>query len=202
MYDYSENPDWSDNEYNKEPYVVTDGVISDDGDHENISETSSEEISKLLKLATYHSGNCSEFANTLEQSSSENIEDTDLKGRTAFLHLAMFGCEKCLSKLYRLCKNININQADDDKCTALMAAAASGNSEVVKLLLSWSPDVNVRDTSKNTALHHSVSSDRDKFSIESVHLLLQYYCDVNALNDTQPTPLLQSTFAGKSLARM
>lgn len=186
--------DWPESNCNQEAGIVIDGIISDD-ECSNVSETPSEGFSQVLKLAIYHSGNCKDFISTIEQSpSEEELQEEDFKGNTAFLHLAMFGCIKCLSKLQTLVKDVN--KRDHESCTALMGAASNGNSEVVKVLLSWSADVNLRDNSKNTALHYSVSGSRDNFSIECVHLLLQHHCNVNAMNDSHTTPLLQAIFSG------
>ena len=206
MFDHNEDEndnhagDWSESNCNQEAGIVIDGIINDD-ECSNVSETPSEGFSQVLKLAIYHSGKCNDFIATIEQApSEEELQEEDFKGNTAFLHLAMFGCIKCLSKLQTLVKDVN--KRDHESCTALMGAASNGNSEVVKVLLSWSADVNLRDNSKSTALHYSVSGSKDNFSIECVHLLLQHHCNVNALNDSHTTPLLQAIFSGTNYCQI
>ncbi len=159
------------------------------------SETASLEMSSLLKLSTYHFGNCKEFQVALEDARDEDMTDSDLRGRTAFTNLAAFGCAECLQRLQETIPTC-VDQEDDEGCTALMTAAAGGNSDCVRLLLQWSSSVDKRDASKNTALHHSLSSSSDRFSVECVLALLKHSSEVNALNDSQTTPLLQAIFSG------
>ena len=70
----------------------------------------------------------------------------------------------------------------------LFAALCKGHLQVARLLLRHGADLNIQDTSKQTALH-KVIGQHDGVSIEAVQLLLDHDADVNAQRDDLWTPL-------------
>ena len=83
----------------------------------------------------------------------------------------------------------DVNSADQDKRTALMAAVMAGHGAIVRLLIEQPGiDLNLRDSLHcNTALHHAVLEGQN--SILRV-LLQQPQLDVNLLNDRGHSPLM------------
>ena len=89
----------------------------------------------------------------------------------------------------------DVNSADEDRRTALMAAVMGGHEAIVRLLIEQPGiDLNLRDSLEveaNTALHHAVLEGQN--SILRV-LLQQPQLDVNLLNDCDHSPLMTAVY--------
>ena len=59
---------------------------------------------------------------------------------------------------------INING-----CTALIAAAISGNTDIAEILLQYNPSINAKDNSGRTALMHAAREGRNEIIGKSKH---------------------------------
>merc|ERR1712098_232646 len=72
-------------------------------------------------------------------------------------------------------KGANLNETDEDGCTALHDAARKGHTEILSLLIAAGCDVNLQDVNGETALHFAAFADR----AEIVSLLIEAECDLN-----------------------
>lgn len=83
-------------------------------------------------------------------------------------------------------KGANVNaRYREDKSTALMHAAAMGNSRLVNLLLKYEPDVNMRDSKNESALIKGVRARRTGV----VEALIRAGADVNGGDITGKTAM-------------
>ncbi|CAE7567949.1 RFXANK, partial [Symbiodinium pilosum] len=79
-----------------------------------------------------------------------------------------------------------------DGSTALVMAARSGHSHIVKELLARGGDPQVRTEDGSTLLHHAASGN----SPEAIHLLIEKRIDPNALNEDGVAPLILAAHYG------
>lgn len=93
--------------------------------------------------------------------------------------VAVFGHKTVLLEIVRR-RSLNVGQQDTTGMTALHWAAASGNIEVVQLLLEHGADVNAQSKFSGTALLMAC----DKGYVRIVELLLVYGADVRARIET------------------
>jgi len=101
-----------------------------------------------------------------------------------------------------LIRNNEINQIKDllekgkvDLNLQLHIAASAGHSNIVKLLLSYNPDLEIKGTDDYTPFHYAVS----KRHSDVIKLLIEYGADVNTRDSKGKTPLFTSitNFNGK-----
>ncbi|XP_054633487.1 ankyrin repeat domain-containing protein 26 isoform X5 [Dunckerocampus dactyliophorus] len=90
-----------------------------------------------------------------------------------------------VSKLEHLVKSNDVNQADKQNRTALHIACASGNSEVVKLLVEKKAKLNLCDNESRTALMKAVQGQHDVI----VNILLENNADANLMDVNGNTAL-------------
>lgn len=111
-----------------------------------------------------------------------NPDALDRKGRIP-LHKAIG------SRIFRLLveKTTNFNVSDNGGRTILHAAVIEGGGSVkkVRLLLDQGIDVELKDSTSATALHHAAMLDR----VEVGRLLLEHGADVNARTIKDETPI-------------
>ena len=86
----------------------------------------------------------------------------------------------------------------EEGLTALMAASGNGYTKMVQALLAKGADVNARDRSGQTALHHAIMANKP----EILELLLSKSADVNAKETKGRTPLMYSAILGSKLEVM
>lgn len=95
-----------------------------------------------------------------------------------------------LQKLLDEGKNVNKRDPDDDKKTILLKACERRNTEAVKLILKYKPNINKKDTWGQTPLHKAcINGDIDC----AVLLLHHQKAKVNAGDNLNLTPLYLAT---------
>jgi ankyrin repeat protein len=88
--------------------------------------------------------------------------------------------------------DVNANNNDGGRITALIVATEEGHKEVVRLLLANGADINVKDKNGETALMLASYYGRK----EIVKLLLAKRADVNAKSNNGATALMNATKKG------
>ena len=120
----------------------------------------------------------------------EHAEDRDKEGFTPFLAAVSKGMIECVS-VYLEKKPAFVSQVH---CltghTALIMAVASGNFDLVNLILKHNVDVNLKDYSGNSALHFSAENG----SVEIMRQLIARGGNIESRDSEQGTPLLISVF--------
>ncbi|XP_055128328.1 LOW QUALITY PROTEIN: POTE ankyrin domain family member B-like [Symphalangus syndactylus] len=91
------------------------------------------------------------------------------------LHRAAWWGKVPRKDLIVMLRDTDVNEKDKQKRTALHLASASGNSEVVKLLLDRRCELNVLDNKKRTALTKAVQCQEDECAL----MLLEHGSDPN-----------------------
>ena len=91
------------------------------------------------------------------------------------------GCEEKLTKLPEVTKPIE----QTELIKSLHEAAADGDIEQVKLLISKGADINSKDKGGNIPLHYAVKAGK----IEVVQLLIEAGADINVKDNRDRTPL-------------
>ena len=88
---------------------------------------------------------------------------------------------------------VNIDAADKEGKTALMAAAAGNKTSAVKALLDHGADIEARDKEGKTALmqvNRSFWRTKDKDSVKTMKVLLDHGADIEARDKYERTPLI------------
>jgi hypothetical protein len=93
--------------------------------------------------------------------------------------------------------DVNGNSGNSDDLgyldTVLMAAARSGNGDVIQEILKYHPDVKKKDSAGRTALEFLVSQGKIRSSIEeTIRALVEAGADVNAADDRGTTPIFSA----------
>lgn len=91
--------------------------------------------------------------------------------------------------------NGNSDNSDDADYsdTVLMAAARSGNADVIQEILKYHPDVKKKDNGGRTALEFFVAQGKKPSSIEeTIRALVEAGADVNAADDRGATPIFSA----------
>ena len=111
--------------------------------------------------------------------------------KQSLLHIACtYGKQELAKKLIN--QGMPYDQADQYGNTPLFSAAASNQSEIVKLLLDKGANVNI--VSKNTK-HTLVHSVCQSGALDSFKLIIDKVKDVNALNNQGQTALMLAAYA-------
>merc|ERR1719187_3000850 len=85
--------------------------------------------------------------------------------------------------------NVDVHYCDEEKRTALHAAAYRGEPDLVELLLTTGARVNSKDNRWLTPLHRACASHGPASKQQrAVEILLQHGADVNARDKTWQTP--------------
>lgn len=132
----------------------------------------------VLLIAAYNN-NLALFENNM------NIESHTfrLKDGNTLLHQAVkAGDIKLVKGLLK--KGVLVNTVNNKQVTPLMIAAASGNDEIMQLLLINGADPDMRDIYQNTALHYAISSQKLICSLSLIFLMR----DINIRNRKGNTP--------------
>ena len=91
----------------------------------------------------------------------------------------------------------DLEACDEKGVTALMAATAMGNKEIMQLLIQAGAQVNAADENGNTPLLYAVYDFQKK---DAVELLLKAGADCQWVNDFQTTPLILAAFNGHDIS--
>lgn len=118
----------------------------------------------------------------------------------SLLHYAAEANELEIAK-YLVESGIEVDVLDDDGETPLFSAAASGEADVLRYLLSKGANPNAKGSRwSHTPLHRASASD----NIEGARILIQYGADINAREtecDETPLRLVESNEMGQLLMR-
>lgn len=90
---------------------------------------------------------------------------------------------------------VNVNISDGDGTTPLMQAASRKHSSghMIKYLLGRGADLDLQDFAGSSCTHHI-------WTVEALEVLLAYEADINARDNSGPTPLLQVLLNGGRFA--
>ena len=80
------------------------------------------------------------------------VSDTDKRGQNALHYCAENQNLSCIEQIIAADPNL-LNKTDEEGYTPLHLAVISGNSAIVKFLLSKGADVNAVDNEKHSAIH-------------------------------------------------
>lgn len=98
---------------------------------------------------------------------------------------AFFGHKESFEAILSAGANVNLSARNAMKVTALHAAAAAGQAEMIRMLLERGADPNARQQAGFAPLHEAAATGL----IEMAKLLLAHGADVNAMVDDGRTPL-------------
>ena len=122
------------------------------------------------------------FSNLAEQYCTQyNIEEDDYPHYVEDIHDKINSYKKSYGKLIH---------DGGVKITPIQKAVHATTSHCLKVLLENKADVNLQNSSGDTALHYAVCSRSQ--SIEILRILLEYKADVNLANLTDRTPLMEA----------
>jgi ankyrin repeat protein len=107
------------------------------------------------------------------------------------LEFAVLGGDTATVKLL-LDKGVKFSKSRNDGQTAVMAAAAAGHNDILRLLLAKRPDVNIPDAVGMTALSHASR----RGQIEAARLLLDSGATIDATDKAGRTPLMYAALNG------
>ena len=108
----------------------------------------------------------------------------DAKGISALFHAVANGYTRIAKQILRITKQAN--DVDPEKgFTPLLIAATNGHVGLVKLLLEYGADPNMRNFDGVTALHNAIFEEQ----VDIVKLLLQHDADPNIRDRVGNTPM-------------
>lgn len=100
------------------------------------------------------------------------------KGASA-LHVSFgYSNSASLRALLEGAPSVDINAVDDDGRTGLMSAARTDNIDIVATILSYNPDLSIKDLSGKTAIDHFSSSETIRLFLDHIKAASTHY-DVN-----------------------
>lgn len=93
----------------------------------------------------------------------------------------------------------DIDERDENGCTALMLAARSNSAEVLRAILEQKANVDVQDPTGWTALHYAILGyGSESTTMRKVAVLLECGATVDPRNQKMETPLLLAAQYGYS----
>ncbi|RLN86126.1 hypothetical protein BBJ28_00005151, partial [Nothophytophthora sp. Chile5] len=116
----------------------------------------------------------------------------DFPGNKALHHAASNGHLAAVRVLLEGARSSDVDVTNKQNWTPLIAAAARGNIEIVRLLIEKNADVNRKRRGDMTALHLAT----ERGHAEMVDLLLSHGADVDAKNWERLTPLMMAATRG------
>ena len=105
----------------------------------------------------------------------ETILDKDKRGQNALHYCAENQNLNCIEQIIEADPDL-LNQTDEEGYTPLHLAVISGNSSIVKFLISKGADVNAVDNEKHSAIHWATGRKIEMFinsNTVKVHLILK-----------------------------
>ena len=117
---------------------------------------------RLIYAVTQNNGKLVKQILTNESRESMQINDKDRCGCTALGRAVFFGYKDMVELLLVRGADVNMQNyyamQDHDGWTALICASSYGRTEIVKLLLNYRADINIKDNNGNTAIIHASSN--------------------------------------------
>lgn len=117
----------------------------------------------------------------------EDVNITDMQGRTALIEAAWSGKENVVKLLVE--KKADVNIADNSGYTALMRASESGYVSIVKVLVNNGADVNARGKVRGTSSLMLAAENGHK---EVISFLIDNGAKVNAVDQYEETALAKA----------